>query len=127
MGADANTKPIVCTRTAKISTVDMEEKVKHLTMSNSQEDSTLTHSAAEKIVETCSQLTTHADELKVLKEIGKHTPILPSEIGTDPDYKYTIVWFNTIGFVILHLIALWGVCIAFSGNCDIRTTIYCEW
>jgi hypothetical protein len=127
MGADASTKPIVCTRTAKISSVDMEEQVKNIDLNISQEDSTLTHSAAEKIVETCSQLTTHDAELKALKEIGKYTPILPSEIGTDPNYKYTIVWFNTLGFVVLHLIAFWGVWMAFSGECDIRTSLYCEW
>jgi hypothetical protein len=121
MGADANTKPIICTRSAQIAT-NMDQTKNNY----NQEDSTIDHSMAEKIVEKCSKLKSHEDELKVLKEIGIKTPILPSEIGTDTDYKFTIVWFNALGFVVLHILAFIGVWIGVTGNCDYRTSLYCE-
>lgn len=33
---------------------------------------------------------------------------LPSQIGTDFTFKRKIVWFNAIGFLVLHLIAVYG-------------------
>lgn len=33
---------------------------------------------------------------------------LPKEIGTDYTFKRKIVWFNAIGFLIMHLCALYG-------------------
>lgn len=125
MGADANTKPIVCNKTAalfiadsKAPTVDAELLI--------SEDSTLPIAKAVELVNRCSHLKTHDDELKTFKEIGSKTPILPSEIGTDPNYKFTYVWFNYIGFVILHIIGLSGAAAAIFGYCSIWTTIYCE-
>lgn len=38
-----------------------------------------------------------------------YSTMLPAEIGTDYNYKRRIVWFNVIGFAILHLAALYGV------------------
>ncbi|XP_026471655.1 acyl-CoA desaturase-like [Ctenocephalides felis] len=35
--------------------------------------------------------------------------LLPSQIGTDYNYKHKIVWFNTIGFLYLHLLAIYGI------------------
>ncbi|KAF5295122.1 hypothetical protein FQA39_LY13273 [Lamprigera yunnana] len=34
---------------------------------------------------------------------------LPAEIGTDFNYKRTIVWFNALGFLALHLAAFYGL------------------
>ncbi|GLV32015.1 Desaturase 1 [Carabus blaptoides fortunei] len=34
---------------------------------------------------------------------------LPTEIGTDYTYKRQIVWFNAIGFLVLHLIGAYGL------------------
>lgn len=34
---------------------------------------------------------------------------LPSKIGTDPNFKRKIVWFNVIGFAFLHAAALYGL------------------
>lgn len=33
---------------------------------------------------------------------------LPAEIGTDYNYKRRIVWVNAVGFLALHLAALYG-------------------
>ncbi|KAJ3627590.1 hypothetical protein MTP99_014956 [Tenebrio molitor] len=35
--------------------------------------------------------------------------LLPQEIGTDYTFKRKIVWFNAIGFLFLHFLALYGV------------------
>lgn len=69
----------------------------------------------------------HAAELQRLREIGSKTPILPSQIGTDFSFKREIVWKNLIGFVILHLFALYGTIITFQNVPSYKTTIYCEW
>lgn len=91
------------------------------------EDSTLTLEKAVELVNQCSKMESHDDELKTFKQIGSKTPILPSEIGTDPDYKMEIVWFNFIGFIILHMIGLSGALAAISGYCKVRTSLYCEY
>lgn len=41
---------------------------------------------------------------------------LPSEIGTDYNFKRKIVWFNTLGFVALHLAALVGLGLCFNAH-----------
>lgn len=61
-----------------------------------------------------------------LKEIGAATPILPSEIGTDFNFKREIVWSNAIGFLVLHLCAVFGVGLGLFGFADYRTIVYCE-
>lgn len=63
--------------------------------------------------------------LDQLKEIGAKTPILATEIGTDFNYKREIVWFNTIGFVLLHLAALIGLYLMASGHAKVLTSAYC--
>lgn len=126
MGADGNTKQIVCTRNVEVLATNFktpcldEELLK-------QEDSTLPLTKAVELVEKCSTLETHEDELKKFKEVGSKTPILASEIGTDPNYEFSYVWFNTIGFVILHIIGLSGAAAAILGYCSIWTTLYCKW
>lgn len=121
MGADGNTKQIVCTRKVELLTED--SKMTNLFKS---EDSTLPLDKAVELVNKCSTLKTHDEELKTFKEIGSKTPILASEIGTDPNYEFSYVWFNYIGFVILHFIGLSGAAAAILGYCSIWTTLYCR-
>lgn len=64
------------------------------------------------------------DKMGKLKELGSHTPILPSEIGTDFNYKRQVVWFNAIGFLILHICCVIGVLLAVFCIPDYRTTLY---
>lgn len=45
-------------------------------------------------------------------------------IGTDYSYKHTIVWKNAIGFLILHLFALWGVILMFTGGVTFKTILW---
>ncbi|XP_063827537.1 acyl-CoA Delta-9 desaturase-like [Ostrinia nubilalis] len=45
-------------------------------------------------------------------------------IGTDFKYKHEIVWKNAIGFLILHLLALWGLFIVFTGGVQFRTFLW---
>lgn len=125
MGADANTKQIVCNRTAALYKTDAKAPSVNAELFKS-EDSTLPISEAIELVNKCSHLKSHEDELKTFKEVGSKTPILPSEIGTDPNYKFTYVWFNLIGFIILHTIGISGGIAAILGYCSIWTTLYCE-
>lgn len=80
------------------------------------------------LVKTVKELQTshlsHDDELKKLKEIGAKTPILPSQIGTDFNFKREVVWSNAIGFAALHLCAVIGVILGLFLITDIRTSIY---
>ncbi|EEZ98125.1 acyl-CoA desaturase 1 isoform X2 [Tribolium castaneum] len=43
-----------------------------------------------------------------LKQTEEEKTLLPQDIGTDYTFKRKIVWFNAIGFFILHLLALYG-------------------
>ncbi|CAG9138792.1 unnamed protein product [Plutella xylostella] len=45
-------------------------------------------------------------------------------IGTDYSYKHEIVWKNAIGFLILHILCLWGVLIAVTGNVQFITLLW---
>ncbi|XP_035441200.2 acyl-CoA Delta-9 desaturase-like [Spodoptera frugiperda] len=45
----------------------------------------------------------------------EETMEIPKVIGTDYSYKHTIVWKNAIGFLIMHILALWGVGLLFAG------------
>lgn len=91
-------------------------------LSCSKETIVMSENNLEKLKEV-----THNEELKKLKEIGSKTPILPSEIGTDFNYKREIVLWNCFGFALLHLIGFIGIFMFFNGSTDIRTTIYCEY
>lgn len=68
----------------------------------------------------------HEADLQKLKEIGAKTPILPSQIGTDLSFKHKLVWSNMIGFIILHLFALYGTVITFQNVPSYKTTMYCK-
>lgn len=54
-------------------------------------------------------------------------PLLPSQIGTDYNYKHKIVWFNAIGFLYLHLVAVYGVYLCLTGRAHILTTIWSKY
>lgn len=69
----------------------------------------------------------HEVELQKLREIGAKTPILPSQIGTDLSFKRDIVWKNLIGFIVLHVCALYGILITFQNVPSYKTTIFCEY
>lgn len=105
MGADSKTKKIVCSKQAEIQNNHPETKK---VLVNEEflrsEDSTLKFNVAKasELVETCKDLS-HDEELKKYREVGAHIPILPSEIGTDFNYTHKVVWFNAIGFVLLHV------------------------
>lgn len=124
MGADANTKQIVCNKSAAIFTDSKSPTVNADLLTS--EDSTLPIAKAVELVNRCSHLNSHDDELKTFKEVGSKTPILTSEIGTDANYKFTYVWFNYYGFIVLHTIGLTGAAAAILGYCRIWTTLYCE-
>ena len=34
--------------------------------------------------------------------------------GTDPDYRYTIKWFNVIGMILFHVAGCWGYLLLLS-------------
>lgn len=59
-----------------------------------------------------------------LHALGAKTPILPSDIGTDYDFKRQIVWSNAIGFLVLHLCCLYGCYLTVTGVPDWKTTLY---
>lgn len=125
MGADANTKQIVCSRPVEFLTPDNKEPFVNTDLLEI-EDSTLPIAKAVELVNKCMNLKTHHEELETFKDVGSKTPILPSQIGTDPNYKFSFVWFNLIGFIALHVIGLTGALAAILGFCSIWTTLYCE-
>lgn len=54
------------------------------------------------------------DDFKIMGAIkeqleNNEKTLLPQEIGTDYTFKRKIVWPNAIGFLVLHLLALYGV------------------
>lgn len=48
---------------------------------------------------------------------------LPNEIGTDYTFKRKLVWFNIIGFITLHLTALYGLFLGLFAA-DTRTAAF---
>lgn len=50
---------------------------------------------------------------------------LPSEIGTDYNFKHKVVWFNAIGFLVLHLAALYGIYLCFFTT--LLSTLYSKY
>lgn len=87
--------------------------------------STLNPIIAEELIESTKQLP-HDVALEKLKEVGAKTPILPSEIGTDFSYKREVVWPNAIGFLVLHMCALFGILLVMLGYSNYKTVIYSE-
>ncbi|XP_049870762.1 acyl-CoA Delta-9 desaturase-like [Pectinophora gossypiella] len=45
-------------------------------------------------------------------------------IGTDYSYKHQVVWKNAIGFLILHILALWGLGILLTGGVTLKTFLW---
>ncbi|XP_017773359.1 PREDICTED: acyl-CoA desaturase-like isoform X2 [Nicrophorus vespilloides] len=60
-----------------------------------------------------TEMTTTEDDTK--RSSDTHMK-LPAEIGTDYTFKRKIVWFNAIGFLLLHLCGLYGVYRVFYAN-----------
>lgn len=124
MGADGNAKQTICTKTAALLTS------KSLTVDTDMmqtEDSTLPVSKAIELVDKCSNLEAHDDQLQKCREVGSKISVMHNtEIGTDPNYKFTFVWFNTIGFILLHIIGFSGVFAAILGYCQVKTSLYCK-
>lgn len=87
------------------------------------EVSTLNPAVAEKLKDVTENLS-HDAQLSTLKEVGAKTPILPSEIGTDFNFKRQIVWSNAIGFLLLHIAALIGVGLCLFGYTKALTILY---
>ncbi|XP_055594368.1 delta(9)-fatty-acid desaturase fat-7-like [Uranotaenia lowii] len=136
MGADSNTKTIPCAKTAELIDATMGLKTRNgngsltsseLTDELKQHGSTLDPSQFQKALSNCNNLAHEGEVDKKLKEIGSHTPILPSEIGTDFNFKREIVWKNVIGFAALHVCGWIGLHLAFWQYCDWRTTLYTAW
>jgi hypothetical protein len=129
MGADCNTKQVFCSSSSSspaesLKTSDDENK--DIGQYLRTEDSTMSIANAVEAFTKCGNMASHDDELKQLKKVGSQTPILPSEIGTEPNYKFTIVWFNFIGFIILHWIGIVGALAGLFGYCQIKTSLYCK-
>ncbi|XP_001658411.2 delta(9)-fatty-acid desaturase fat-7 [Aedes aegypti] len=140
MGADSQTKSIPCGKTAELIDVAMSNSKQSPTSTCSQlpsltelseelsaQDSTLDPKKFQKALSSCSSLSHETEIDKKLKDIGSHTPILPSEIGTDFNFKREIVWKNVIGFALLHICGWIGLHLAFWRYCDWRTTLYTGW
>lgn len=119
MGADANSQHLVNRHRSAISSKADEKLLNEDAFDN--EITTLNSSAIDAVM---NANLSHEKELEKLKEIGAKTPILPSQIGTDFNYKREIVWSNAIGFLLLHLCGLLGIVITLMGMVDIRTTLY---
>lgn len=130
MGADCNTKRVFCSSTPPPSETESlkpsDDENKDIGQYLRSEDSTLSIEKAVEAFDKCGNMSSHDDELKQLKKVGAQTPILPSEIGTDPDYKFTFVWPNFIGFILLHMIGVSGALAGLFGYCQYKTSIYCE-
>ncbi|CAH2085623.1 unnamed protein product [Euphydryas editha] len=50
--------------------------------------------------------------------------IVTKRIGTDYSYKHKIVWKNAIGFLFLHLLALWGLWICITRGIKLKTYLW---
>lgn len=125
MGAGGNTKQIVCSKTAELLKNEKSKAEVNVELLQT-EDSTLPVKEAKELVDKCNTLKSHDEELKAYKEVGSHVSVMNSEIGTDPDYKFTFVWFNTIGFILLHIIGFSGALAAVLGYCRVYTSLYCK-
>lgn len=87
---------------------------------------TLNPVVADQLKHTAEHLP-HDEAINKLKEVGAKTPILPSQIGTDFNFKREIVWKNAIGFLLLHICAVIGLVIAILGYAKVSTLLYCEY
>lgn len=53
-----------------------------------------------------------------------HSVQLANEIGTDFNFKREIVWFNAIGFLILHLAGIYGLYLMLTRTAMTKTGLY---
>lgn len=90
------------------------------------DNSTLETAVADDLKHKTENLS-HDETLNKLKEVGAKTPILPSEIGTDFNFKRQVVWPNAIGFIVLHLCALVGVLLVMFGFVRFYTVLYSKY
>lgn len=132
MGADSLANAISCTKTTELIETAMLEKLTLPSVTDLQQeivrlDSTLDARQFQKALSSCSDLARDEEVDKKLKEIGSHTPILPSDIGTDFNFKREIVWKNVVGFALLHICGWIGLHLAFWWYCDWRTTVYSKY
>ena len=126
MGADANAKQTICSKTAALlSTKSLTVDTKMM----QAEDSTLSTSKTNELVEKITNSESHEEELKKCREIGSKVSVMHAgtEIGTDPNYKFTFVWFNTIGFILLHIIGFSGAIAGLFLVSKWQTSLYCEY
>ncbi|CAK1579265.1 unnamed protein product [Parnassius mnemosyne] len=54
----------------------------------------------------------------------KNSHVLARVIGTDYTYRHKIVWKNAIGFLILHMLAIWGLFIFITGGVSLKTMLW---
>ncbi|XP_026757907.2 acyl-CoA Delta-9 desaturase-like [Galleria mellonella] len=64
------------------------------------------------------------DTLSNINDIAKENEVDPKYLSTDYSYKHEIVWKNAIGFLILHLFAVWGAVLMFTGGVTWKTTLW---
>ncbi|KAI5631258.1 fatty acid desaturase domain-containing protein [Phthorimaea operculella] len=58
-------------------------------------------------------------------ELFRHDSVISAkEIGTDYSFKHQLVWKNAIGFLILHLLALWGFGVLLTGGVSAKTFLW---
>lgn len=79
------------------------------------------------VLKTTTQQLSHDEALSKLKEVGAKTPILPSQIGTDFNFKREIVWKNAIGFLALHICAVIGIVMGLLGYAKFYSLLYSEY
>lgn len=103
--------------------VDLNDKDYEADRDFDADSSTLDPAVTEALKRTTENLS-HNEALSKLKEVGAKTPILPSQIGTDFNFKREIVWKNAIGFLILHLCAVVGIVMGLLGMPKFYTYIY---
>ncbi|XP_055697530.1 acyl-CoA Delta-9 desaturase-like [Phlebotomus papatasi] len=126
MGVDALSATRVYCDMEKLDSIEKSTQHIHPEITEDLADSTINNEAINKIIE-CNKLVNEDEKEAKIKEIGANTPILPSEIGTDFNFKREIVWFNAIGFLLLHIAALIGGLLALLGYAKFYTVVYTAW
>lgn len=48
-------------------------------------------------------------------------------IGTDLTYKHEIVWKNVFGFLVMHILAAYGMLLFFMGTYRINTVLWSKY
>lgn len=49
---------------------------------------------------------------------------VPRLIGTDYTYKHQVVWKNAIGFLIMHILAVWGLVLFLTGALSWKSFVW---